>query len=114
MELSWTLDSLKIKLIIFGTVFILNVRVAEVVRGHVGPPPNILDSDKNFKPKHMLFCRDLRFVAIYALFGDFWAKKVPLRVKNSVSWAGSALLHGLKYIAYFTELNSQICDHAQK
>ena len=43
----------------------------------------------------MPFCRELRFVAIYALFGDFWAKKVPFWVKNSVSWARSALLHGI-------------------
>ena len=75
MELSWTLDSLKINLVIFRTVFILNVRVAELVRGHGRHPPKIFDSDENFKPKHMLFCRNSRFVAIYALFGDFWAKK---------------------------------------
>ena len=60
-----------------------------------GPPPNSLDSDKNFKPRHTLFCCELRFVAIYALFGDLLAKKVPFWVKNSVSWARSALLHGI-------------------
>ena len=54
-----------------------------------------LDSDGNFKPEHTLFCRVLRFVAIYALFGDLWAKKVPFWVKNSVSWVRSALLHGI-------------------
>ena len=53
------------------------------------------DSDENFKPEHTLFCLELRFVAIYALFGDLWAKKVPFWVKNSVSWARSALLHGI-------------------
>ena len=35
-------------------------------------------SDKNFKPEHTLFCRQFRFVAIYALFGDLWAKTVFL------------------------------------
>ena len=45
-------------------------RVAEVVRGHGGPSPKSLDSDENFKPEPMLFCRELRFVAIYAVFGD--------------------------------------------
>ena len=70
-------------------------RVAEVARGHRGPPPKSLDSDANFKPKHMLFCRELRFVAIHAHFEDLWAKKVPFWVKNSVSWARSALLHGI-------------------
>ena len=49
--------------------------VAEVERGHRGPPPKSLDSDENFEPEHMLFCRELRFVVIYALFGDLWAKK---------------------------------------
>ena len=49
--------------------------VAEVVRGHGGPPLKSLDSDENLKPEHMLFCRELGFVAIYALFGDLWANK---------------------------------------
>ena len=70
-------------------------RVAEVAREHGWHPPKSLDSDKNFKPKHTLFCRELRFVAIYALFGDLWAKKVPFWVKNSISWARSALFHGI-------------------
>ena len=71
------------------------IRVAEVAREHGWHPPKSLDSDENFKPEHTLFCRELRFVAIYALFGDLWAKKVPFWVKNSVSWARSALLHGI-------------------
>ena len=73
----------------------LFVRVAEVAREHGWHPPKSLESDENFKPKHTLFCRELRFVAIYALFGDLWAKKVPFGVKNSVFWARSALLHGI-------------------
>ena len=85
--------------------------MTEVVHGHGGPPPKSLDSDENFKLEHMLFCRKSRFIAIYAFFGDLWAKKVPFWVKNSISWARSALLNG---IAYFTELNLQICDYEQK
>ena len=50
-------------------------RVAEVAREHGWHPPKSLDSVKNFKPEHTLFCRELRFVAIYALFGDLCAKK---------------------------------------
>ena len=38
-------------------------------------PAESLDSDENFKPEHTLFCREFRFVAISALFGDLWAKK---------------------------------------
>ena len=49
-------------------------RVAEVAREHGWHPPKSFDSDENFKPEHTLFCRKLRFVAIYALFfGDLWA-----------------------------------------
>ena len=52
----------------------LEHRVAEVAREHGWHPPKSLDSDENFKPEHTLFCRELRFVAIYALFfGDLWA-----------------------------------------
>ena len=80
-------------------------RVAEVVREHRWHPPKSLDLDKNFKPEHTLFFRELRFVAISALFGDLGAKKVPFWVKNSFSWARSALLH-----AYYTELNLHICN----
>ena len=50
-------------------------RVAEVAREHGWHPPKSLDSDENFKPEHTLLCRELRFVAISALFGDLLAKK---------------------------------------
>ena len=49
--------------------------VAVNAREHRWHPPKSLDSDENFKPGHTLFCRKLRFVAIYALFGNLWAKK---------------------------------------
>ena len=70
-------------------------RVAEVVQGNGGPPPKSLDLDVNSKPEYTLFCRELRFVAIYELFGNLWAKKSAFWVQNSVSWARSALLHGI-------------------
>ena len=82
----------------WGGLVVGRGRVAEVVWGHGGPLPKSLDSDENFKPEHMLFCRKSRFVAIYALFGDLWAKKVLFGVKDSVSWARNALLHGKYYI----------------
>ena len=83
------------------------IRVAEVVWGHVGPPPKSLDWDENFKHKYALFCRKLRFVAIYALF--FWrslGKKVPFWVKTVL--LGQKVHYYMVYIAYFTELNSKI------
>ena len=81
--------------------------MAEVAREHRWHPPKSLDSDENFKPEHALFCRKLRFVAIYALFfGDLWAKKVPFWVKTVL--LGQEVHYYMVYIAYFTELNSKI------
>ena len=55
-------------------VVVVVVRVAEVAREHGWHPPKSLGSEKNFKPEYTLFGRELRFVAIYALFfGDLWA-----------------------------------------
>ena len=34
-----------------------------------------LGSDENFKPEHTLFCRELRFVAIYTLFLEIVGQK---------------------------------------
>ena len=50
-------------------------RVAEVAREHRWHPPKSLDSDENFKPEHTLFCRELRFVAIYAFFFEIFGQK---------------------------------------
>ena len=71
---------------------ILLFRVAEVVRRHKGPPPKSLDSDENFKPEHTLFCREIGFVAIYALILGPLAKKSALLSQEG---ARSALLHGI-------------------
>ena len=86
-------------------------RVADVAREHGWHPPKSLDSDENFKPEHTLFCRELRFVAIYALFGDLWAKKCLFGSKTVF---GQEVHYDMVYIAYFTEWNLQICDYAQK
>ena len=40
-----------------------------------GPLPECLDSDENFKPEYTLFCRELRFVAIYTLFLEIFGHK---------------------------------------
>ena len=62
--------------------------------------------DKNFKPEHTLLCRELRFVAIYALFFRYLGKKVPFWVKTVL--LGQEVHYYMVYIAYFTELNSKI------
>ena len=56
--------------------------MAEVAPEHGWHPAKSLASDENFKPEYTLFCHELRFDAIYALFGDLWAKKVPFWVKK--------------------------------
>ena len=84
-------------------------RVAEVAREHGWPKS--LDPDENFKPKYTLFCRELRFVAIYALFGDLWGKKCLLGSKTV--FLGQEIHYYMVYIAYFTRLNWQICNCAQ-
>ena len=65
-----------------------------------GPLPKSLDSPENFEPEHTPFCRELRFVAIYALFLEIFGHKKCLLGKNSASWARSALLHGIYCIFY--------------
>ena len=60
-----------------GILTMLTTGWQKLCGGTGRPPPKSLDSDENFKPEHMLFCRKLRFFAIYALFGDLCAKKVP-------------------------------------
>ena len=96
-------------------------RLAEVARKHGWHPPKSLDSDEKFKPEHTLFCHELRFVGIYSLFGDLWAKKVPFGVKNSFSWPRSALLHGIycifhiiKCVSLFTFYRFQAIKYARR
>ena len=86
--------------------------MAEVAREHGWHPPKSLDSDENVKPEHTLFCRKLRFVAIYGLFGDLWAKKCLFGSKTVL--LGHEVHYHMVYIAYFTELILQICDYALK
>ena len=51
-------------------------RVAEIARRGEGASSIAKDLIDSEDPKRMLFCREIAFVAIYALFGDdisiFW------------------------------------------
>ena len=71
--------------------------------GHSGPPPKSLDSDENFNPEYTLLCRKLRFVVIYALFGQ---KKCLFGSKTV--FVGQEVHYYMVYIGYFTELNTKI------
>ena len=82
-------------------------RVAEVVQGRGVPPPKSLDSGENFKPEHTQFCCELRFVMIYAFFGDLWAKKCLFGSKTVFLW--QEVHYYMVYIAYYAELKLQIC-----
>ena len=81
-------------------------RVAEVTGEDGWHLPKSLDSDENFKPQHTLFCRKLRFVAIYALFGDLWAKKCLFGSKTV--FLGQEVHNYMVHIAYFTELSLRV------
>ena len=85
-------------------------RVAEVAREHGWHPPKSLDSDENFKPEHTLFCRELRFVAIYALFfggyffrGRFflWILDINLQDFVRVFFSSNFSLRGLFYSFHY-------------
>ena len=75
----------------------------KLCRGTGGAPPKSLDSDENFNPEHTLFCRKLKFVAIYTVFGDLWAKKSLFGSKTV--FLGQDVHYYIVYISYFTELN---------
>ena len=53
----------------------------------------------------------LRFVAIYALFGNLWAKKVFFLGQKQCCLGKKC---AMVYIAYCNELNLQISNYAQK
>ena len=78
--------------IMMMVMMMMLIRVAEVAREHGWPPPKSLDSDENFKPKHTLFRRELRFVAIYALFGNLCAKKNFLGKRCTIMWNVSHII----------------------
>ena len=86
--------------------------MAEVAREHRWHPPKSLDLDENFKPEHTQICRELRFVAIYALFGDLWAKMCLFGSKTV--FLGQEVHNYMVYIEYYTELNLQNFNYAEK
>ena len=63
----------------------------------VPPPTNRQGPDENFQPEHTLFCCKLRSVAIYALFGDLWAKKCLLGSKTV--FLGQEVRYNMVFIA---------------
>ena len=54
----------------------------------------------------------LRFDVIYALFGNLWAKKRLFSSKTV--FLGQEVYYFMVHIAFFTELNLQICNYVQK
>ena len=83
------------------------------MRGHGGPPPERLDLDKNFKPEHTLFCRDIKICRDKSTFLEIYGQNKCLFGSKTV-FLGQEVHFYMVYIAYFTELNLQICDYAQK
>ena len=87
------------------------VRAAEVVWIHVGPSLKSLDSDKNFKPQHTLFCPDIK---IHRDLRTFWKTlgKKSAHLGHLQWFLDKKGTHD-KYIIY-TELNLQIWNYVQK
>ena len=71
-----------------------------------------LDSDENLSPNIRYFVAMLRFVAIYALFGNLWAQKCLFGSKTV--FLGQEVQHFMVGITNYTELNLQVCNYAQK
>ena len=80
---------------------IISLRVAEVAREHGWHPLKSLDSDEIFMPEHALFCRELGFVAIYALFLEIFAQKSAFLGQKQCFLGKNALLHGMYCIFYW-------------
>ena len=87
-------------------------RVAEVVRRCEGPSPKSLDSDKILKPQHTLFCRDVKIFRDLRTFWRSLGKKSAFLGLGL--FLGQEVHYYMVYIAYFTELDLQICNYAQK
>ena len=67
---------------------------------------------KILSPNMRYFVAILRFVTIYTLFGNLWTKMTFFGLKTV--FLGQKVHYYMVYIAYFTELNLQICDYSQK
>ena len=74
---------------------------------HKGSLPKSLSSDNDLKPNLRYFVRILRYVAIQALFGNLWTKKVFF-FGSKIVFLGQEVHFYMVYIAYFTELILQI------
>ena len=77
----------------------------KLCKGTKGLRRKIWTQTKILSPKIRYFVAIIRFVEIYALFGNLWAKKCCfVQVKNKFSWARNTLLHGIYCIFYQVEL----------
>ena len=74
--------------------------MAEVAGRHEGLLPKSLDLNSNFKPLHTVFFRDNKICRDSRTFWETLGKTSDFWVKNSVSLAGSALLHGIYCIIH--------------
>ena len=60
----------------------------------------------------MLFCSDIKICRNLRTFWKTYAKKVFYWVKTV--FLGQEVHYYMEYIAYYTELNWQVCNYAQK
>ena len=111
-ECSYSLENTPSNDIPYTTKQILNICVQGGTSYAKAPRRKVWTQTKILSPNTRYFVAILRFVAIYALCGNLWAKKVPFGSKTV--FLGQEVHYYMVYIAYFTELILQICDYAQK
>ena len=77
-----------------------------------GALPKSLDSDGNFKSQHTLVCRDIKICRDLRNFWKSLGKKSVILSKTV--FLGQEMHYYMVCIAYYTELNLQICNNMQK
>ena len=86
--------------------------MAEVLRRCEGPLPKSLDSDENLKPQQTRFCRDIIDLSRFSHFLKTFGQKCFFGSKTA--FLGQEVHYYMVNIAYYTELNLQICNYVQK
>ena len=75
-------------------------------------PPKCLDSNENFTLycRNIKICHNIKMSPDLRTFWKTWSKKVLFGVK--IVFLGQEVHYVMVYIAYYTEINVQICDYA--
>ena len=87
-------------------------RVAKVARGHGGPRQKVWTRTKILSPNLRYFVAN-KYLSRFTQFLEIFGQKKCLFGSKPVFFRQEVHYY-MVYIAYFTELNLQICDYTQK